>query len=71
MLLRVLRRWTNPVAVPILINDAKRKKLIRCFLWLVLELDHVWDSQLELTGSVVGSGSEVDEVFKSSSHSFC
>ncbi len=46
-------------------------KLIRCFLWLVVELDHVWDSQLELTGSVVGSGSEVDKVFKSSSHSFC
>jgi len=46
-------------------------QLIRCFLWLVVELGQVWDSEFELTGSVIGSGSEVDEIFESSGHSFC
>jgi hypothetical protein len=45
--------------------------LLRCFLWLVSELGHGWDSQVELAGSVVGGGSEVDEIFKSPSHSLC
>ena len=45
--------------------------LIRCFVWVIVELTHVWDIQFELTGSVVGCGSEVDEVSKSTSHSFC
>jgi len=45
--------------------------LLRCFLWLVSELVDGWYSQFELTGSVVGGGSEVDEVSKSPSHSFC
>ena len=44
--------------------------LIRRFLWLVSELGG-WDSQFELAGSVVGGGSEVDEVLKSPSHSLC
>jgi hypothetical protein len=45
--------------------------LLRCFLWLVAELANVWDSQVELAGSVVGGGSEVDEVLESPSHSLC
>ena len=45
--------------------------LFRCFLWLVSELVNVWDSQVELAGSVVGGGSEVDEVLESPSHSLC
>jgi hypothetical protein len=48
-----------------------RYLLLRCFLWLVSELGHGWDSQVELAGSVVGGGSEVDEIFKSPSHSLC
>jgi hypothetical protein len=35
------------------------------------KLTHVWDIQIELTGSMVGNGSEIDEVFESPSHSFC
>jgi hypothetical protein len=35
------------------------------------ELANVWDSQVELAGSVVGDGSEVDEVFESPSHPLC
>jgi hypothetical protein len=56
-----------------IINTGQRRanKLIRCFLWVVWELVHGWDGQFELTGSMVGGGSEVDEVFKSPSHSFC
>ena len=46
-------------------------QLFRCFLWLVSELVNVWDSQVELAGSVVGGGSEVDEVLESPSHSLC
>jgi len=45
--------------------------LFRCFLWLVSELANVWDSQVELAGSVVGGGSKVDEVLESPSHSLC
>ena len=45
--------------------------LFRCFLRLVSELVNVWDSQVELAGSVVGGGSEVDEVLESPSHSLC
>ena len=45
--------------------------LFRCFLWLVSELVNVWDSQVELAGSVVGGGSKVDEVLESPSHSLC
>ena len=41
------------------------------FVWVVEELVNGRDSQCELTGSVVSGGSEVDEVFKSPSHSFC
>ena len=50
---------------------SKKNELFRRFLWLVLELGNVWDSQVELAGSVVGDGSEVDEVFESPSHSLC
>jgi len=45
--------------------------LFRSFLWLVSELANVWDSQVELAGSMVGDGSEVDEVFESPGHSLC
>ena len=45
--------------------------LFRCFLWLVSELANVWDSQVELAGSVVGGGSKVDEDLESPSHSLC
>ena len=45
--------------------------VLRCFLWIVSELGDGWDSHFELTGSVVGGGSEVDKVSKSPSHSFC
>jgi len=45
--------------------------LLRCFLWVVSELVDGWYGQFELTGSVVGGGSEVDEVSESPSHSFC
>ena len=41
------------------------------FCGLVSELANVWDGQVELAGSVVGGGSEVDEVLKSPSHSLC
>jgi len=46
-------------------------RVLRCFLWVVWELGNSWDSQIELTGSVVGGGSEVDEVLESPSHSLC
>src|SRR6202011_1650716 len=45
--------------------------VLRCFLWVVWELVLGRDSRCELAGSVVSGGSEVDEVFKSPSHSFC
>jgi hypothetical protein len=44
--------------------------VLRCFLWIVSELGHSWNSQVELARSLVCYGSEVDEVFKSTSHSF-
>ena len=34
------------------------------------KLGHVWEIQIELTGAMVGSGSEVDEIFESAGHSF-
>ena len=43
-------------------------KLIRCLVWVVSELGHGCDSEFELTGAVVGGGSEVDEILESSSH---
>jgi hypothetical protein len=43
----------------------------RCLVWVIAKLTHVWDIQIELTGSMVGCGSKVDEVSKSPSHSFC
>ena len=54
-------------------NSAARKdfSVLRCFLWIVSELGDRRDSQFEVTGSVVGGGSEVDKVSKSPSHSFC
>jgi hypothetical protein len=68
----ILIALANMVAdTPFLEQVCKRFLLIRCFLWLVVELGQVWDSQFELTGSVIGSGSEVDEIFESSGHSFC
>ena len=57
--------------VPKRLGDASIFLLFRCFLWLVSELVNVWDSQVELAGSVVGGGSEVDEVLESPSHSLC
>ena len=51
--------------------QTSKKGLFRCFLWLVSELANVWDSQVELAGSVVGGGSKVDEVLESPSHSLC
>src|SRR5258708_9632181 len=41
------------------------------FCGLVSELANVWDGQVEFAGSVVGGGSEVDEVLESPSHSLC
>jgi maltose/maltodextrin transport system substrate-binding protein len=43
----------------------------RCLVWVIAKLTHVWDIQIKLTGSMVGCGSEVDEVSKATSHSFC
>ena len=34
------------------------------------KLIHSWDSQIKVTGSVIGGGSEVDEVSKPARHSF-
>jgi hypothetical protein len=42
----------------------------RCLVWVIAKLPHVWDIQIELTGSVIGGGSEVDEVSKPARHSF-
>ena len=53
------------------LSGDKAKLLFRSFLWLVSELANVWDSQVELAGSMVGDGSEVDEVFESPGHSLC
>jgi hypothetical protein len=39
-------------------------KLPRCLVWVIAKLTHAWDIQIELTGSVIGGGSEVDEVSK-------
>jgi len=61
-------------AFPIFAQQQKSLKelmLFRSFLWLVAELAKVWDSQVELAGSMVGDGSEVDEVFESPGHSLC
>ena len=49
----------------------KDRLVFRCLVWVIAKLTHVWDVQIELTGSMVGYSSEVDEVFKSPSHSFC
>jgi len=43
----------------------------RCFVWVVLRLGNGWNGQDKFAGPVVGGGSEVDEVFESSSHSLC
>src|SRR6266436_5390243 len=49
----------------------KQKCSFAVFCGLVSELANVWDGQVELAGSVVGGGSEVDEVLESPSHSLC
>ena len=49
-------------------QNQRRKKPTYLF---GLPLANVWDSQVELAGSMVGDGSEVDEVFESPSHSLC
>ena len=51
--------------------EKREKELFRSFLWLVAELANVWESQVELAGSMVSDGSEVDEVFESPGHSLC
>src|SRR5271165_4399389 len=43
----------------------------RCFVWIGLESNYSWNSHVEFAGSLVGDGSEVDEVPESTSHSFC
>jgi len=40
-------------------------------VWVIAKLTYIWHIQIELTGSMVGCGSEVGEVSKSPSHSFC
>src|ERR1700745_1782326 len=47
------------------------KVVPRCFVWVIARLAHVGDIKIELTGSKVGGGSEVEEVSKAPSHSFC
>ena len=67
-------RHNHPFLFPIRKSDvcSKLKKVVfRYLLWVIVELAHVWDIQFELTGSMVGDGSEVDEVSESPSHSFC
>jgi hypothetical protein len=46
-------------------------ELLRCFVWVVWRSGDGWDSQIELSRSVVSGGFEVDEVFESPSHSLC
>src|SRR3984893_3120613 len=72
----------RPAAAPYHLTRAKRlaassafslelNAVLRCFLWVVWELVVGRDSWCELAGSLVSGVSEVDEVFKSPSHSFC
>ena len=65
-------RGENTVGIFAPDNEAGLAKVVfRCLVWVIAKLTHVWDVQIELTGSMVGYSSEVDEVFKSPSHSFC
>jgi hypothetical protein len=52
-------------------SSASFRSSFAVFCGLVSELANVWDGQVELAGSVVGGGSEVDEVLESPSHSLC
>ena len=54
--------------VVLLMLENRSFELIRCLVWVVSELGYGWDSEFELTGAVVGGGSEVDEILESSSH---
>src|SRR5271165_1731041 len=49
----------------------ERYEVHRCFVWIGLESNYSWNSHVEFAGSLVGDGSEVDEVPESTSHSFC
>jgi len=50
------------------VTPGRLNLLIRCLVWVVSKLGHGCDSEFELTGAVVGGGSEVDEILESSSH---
>src|SRR6516165_5746514 len=65
------KKWHHPITGQRVQFGLSTIELFRCFLWLVSELANVWDSQVELAGSVVGGGSKVDEVLESPSHSLC
>jgi hypothetical protein len=53
-----------------LFGEQPGRKLPRCLVWVIAKLTHAWDIEIELTGSVIGGGSEVDEVSKPARHSF-
>jgi hypothetical protein len=70
------RKMISPVhQVMDLVEVYISTKKVQRFSNLIAPFDsgprHVWDVQIELTGSIIGYSSEVDEVFKSPSHSFC
>src|SRR5208283_5758115 len=63
-----------PSAMSEFLSARCRKQFImvhRCFVWIGLESNYSWNSHVEFAGSLVGDGSEVDEVPESTSHSFC
>src|SRR6516225_5977827 len=61
-----LKSWTSATLKP---YTAETIGPFRCFVWVVLRLGNGWNGQDKFAGPVVGGGSEVDEVFESSSHS--
>src|SRR5271165_823184 len=49
------------IAFRICLSMGEVIRVFRCLVWVIAKLTHVWDVQIELTGSMVGYSSEVDE----------
>ena len=65
--LRPAQIWQRlkTVRLRVLTKTSSHIMVFRCLVWVIAKLTHVCEVQIELTGSMVGYSSEVDEVFKS------
>ena len=50
-------RWAQTIPGVAEVSVQILNSLLPCFLWVVFKLGDIWDSQIELAGSVVGGGS--------------